>query len=147
MWNDLIFGWIQYNHKDAKGRKEPPAGNVSCGRVLTFGNGCDSSRQKRPDFRQHFLKAFAWAAGAGVVSAELFEKLLVTMHDAVAGLDVRFGRIALAAFAHDLKSSGPRNGCVRVAYEAPFVWAEGYSLQRDVQESHLTVTFTIVTGW
>ena len=64
---------------------------------------------------QHFLKAAARAADAGIVAAELFNELFVTVHDAVAALDSGFGRIALAALARARKSWAARRSRCRVA--------------------------------
>ena len=45
------------------------------------------------------MKAFVGAAGAGVVSAELFEELFVAVDDPGAAFYLGFGGEAFAAFA------------------------------------------------
>lgn len=67
-----------------------------------------SRRQKRPDFMQHFLKAPPGSAGTRIVPAEFLGKLLVSMNDLDATLDVRFGREALATFICGFESRNPR---------------------------------------
>jgi hypothetical protein len=57
---------------------------------------------------QHFLKPARGAAGAEVIAAELFEQLFVAVHDPLAALDARLGRIAFPALAAHFKRSGPR---------------------------------------
>jgi hypothetical protein len=52
---------------------------------------------KRPERRQHFLKAPSGTARTQVVAPELLDQLLVAMHDAVAAPYLRFGGIALAS--------------------------------------------------
>ncbi len=83
-------------------------------------SGCShggSRRQKRPDFRQQFLKAFAGAAGAGVFSAELFEQFLVAMNDPHAAFDVRFGWEAALALTGALESRAGRAGVTGFAWD------------------------------
>jgi len=53
---------------------------------------------------QHFLKPFIRSARAGIVSAELFEKLFIGVDDALAAFDVCSGRVTPAPFAGALKS-------------------------------------------
>jgi hypothetical protein len=48
------------------------------------------------------LAASAWTE---IVAAELFFQQLVAVDDAIAGLNLRFGRIAAASFAHGLERS------------------------------------------
>jgi hypothetical protein len=43
------------------------------------------------------LKALSGAAGAEIVTAELFNQQLVAMHDAIAAADTRLGGITLAS--------------------------------------------------
>jgi hypothetical protein len=64
---------------------------------------------------QHFLKAAAGTADAGIVPAELLDQLFVAVHDAVAALDVRLRGITGAAFARARKSSATVRGRRRVA--------------------------------
>lgn len=83
-------------------------------------SGCShggSRRQKRPDFRQQFLKAFAGAAGAGVFSAKLFEQFLVAMNDPHAAFDVRLGRVAAPALTGALESRAGRAGVTGFAWD------------------------------
>jgi hypothetical protein len=86
----------------------------------TSHNSRDSSRQKRPEFRQHFLKAFTGTARARVVTTELLDEFLVAMHDAGTSLDMRLGGITLVPLARDLKTRTPQSWCVRMPYESPF---------------------------
>jgi hypothetical protein len=58
---------------------------------------------------QHLLKPAAGTAGARVVAAELFEKLLVAVHDAIATLNARLGRIAFAPLTRYLETGTARN--------------------------------------
>jgi hypothetical protein len=62
--------------------------------------------------KQQHLTASARVAGAGIVSAEFFDQVLVAVDDAITAFDVRLGGETVAAFAGDLKSgralpSGP----------------------------------------
>ena len=89
---------------------------------LTCCNALDWPRQKRPVRRQQFLKAFVRPARARIIAAELFDQLLVAVHDAQAALDVRLGREAAPAFTHPLESRAGRdtdlpNDPVRVAWD------------------------------
>jgi hypothetical protein len=52
---------------------------------------------KRPERIQQFLKSASGAAGAEVVASELFDELLVAVHDAVAAPDVGLRGITLAS--------------------------------------------------
>jgi hypothetical protein len=61
---------------------------------------------------QHFLKPASGAADARIVAAELFEQLFVAVHDPVAALDARLGRIAGAPFARARKSWAVRRSRV-----------------------------------
>jgi hypothetical protein len=60
---------------------------------------------------QHFLKAAARAAGAGIVAAELLVQLFVAVDDALAALDMGLGGEPTAAFAAALKRSAARRSC------------------------------------
>jgi hypothetical protein len=53
---------------------------------------------------QQFLKPAAGTARAWVVTAELFEKLLVAVHDALAAFDARLGREAFATLTRGLET-------------------------------------------
>jgi hypothetical protein len=102
-------------------RKRPPAGKSPAGGRATSRKNPYSSHQKRPDLRQHFLKALTGAAWAWVVPTKFLDQFLVAMHDAGTRLDMRLGRETLAPFAGHLKTRTPRNSCVRSPYEPPFV--------------------------
>jgi len=52
---------------------------------------------KRPERRQHFLKAFSGAARAQIVAPEFLDQLLVAVDDAIAAAHARFGRITPAS--------------------------------------------------
>ena len=58
--------------------------------------GC-SLPSKRPERRQHVLKAFAGAAGAQIAAPEFFDQLLVAVDDAIAAAHARFRRITPAS--------------------------------------------------
>jgi hypothetical protein len=57
---------------------------------------------------QQFLKPTAGIAWARVVAAELFEKLFVSVHGAVAAFDSGFRREALLTFACRLETKTGR---------------------------------------
>jgi hypothetical protein len=62
-----------------------------------------SLHRNLPDFRQHFLKAPARAAGAQILPAKLFEKLLVLVNDAKTAFDASFGRMPFTALTASLE--------------------------------------------
>jgi hypothetical protein len=64
-----------------------------------------SGRQKQPVRRQQRLKRPRGAAWARIVAAELLDKLLRAADNAVAALDSRLRREALAPLARDRESS------------------------------------------
>jgi len=70
---------------------------------------------------QQFLKPTAGQARAGIVAAELFDQVLVTVHDPVAALDVRLGREATPTLAR--------------RFETPTVNATGRGLYRRASRS------------
>lgn len=72
---------------------------------------CAAIRQKRPRFRQHFLKAPPGIAGARIVPAQFLQQFLVSVDEAMAPLDPSFAREPAAALAHDLKSSLDPRAC------------------------------------
>ena len=57
---------------------------------------------------QQFLKPTAGQARAGIVAAELFDQVLVTVHDPVAALDVRLGREATPTLARRFETETGR---------------------------------------
>jgi hypothetical protein len=57
---------------------------------------------------QQCLKAAAGAARAWIVAAQLFEQFFIAVDEPHATLDMGFGRVTLAAFAHRFKSDEPR---------------------------------------
>lgn len=52
---------------------------------------------------QHFLKALAGTAGAGIVASEFLKEFLVSVDDPVAAHDARLGWESFAAFTHLLE--------------------------------------------
>jgi hypothetical protein len=54
---------------------------------------------------QQFLKPATGTAQARVVAPELFEKLLVPVHDAISAFDPGLGRVALPTLARGLETS------------------------------------------
>jgi hypothetical protein len=72
-------------------------------------NATGSPRQNRPDRMQHFLKAPVGPARARIVSAELFDQLLVAVNDPDAAFNVRFGREAATALTGALESRAGRD--------------------------------------
>jgi hypothetical protein len=100
-------------------------------RGIIANNNCGLRRQKRPDFRQQFLKPFVGAAGARVVAAELFEELFVAVNDARAAFYVGFGGVASAAFAGGFKSRSGRN-IARCDRRAGFAWDTSFRERRKV---------------
>jgi len=65
---------------------------------------------------QHRLKPKARAAWTWVIATQLFNELFVPIHDAIAALDLSFGREALPAFASYLKTSVGRGGSCMYAW-------------------------------
>jgi hypothetical protein len=61
-------------------------------------------RRNRPLRIQHFLKAFAGAAGALIVAPELFRKRFVAMDNTLTAFDAGFRREPFSALTHDLES-------------------------------------------
>ncbi len=59
---------------------------------------------------QQRLKAAARATGAGIVTSQFLDKLLVAVDDALAAFHVGLGREAPAAFACALKSRAVPQG-------------------------------------
>jgi hypothetical protein len=65
---------------------------------------------KRPDLRQHFLKASSRIAGTQIVAAKFLQQLFVVVYDSVTAFDAGFGGESFAALATALE----RRRCRRV---------------------------------
>src|SRR4051794_12073320 len=90
-------------------RTQVRPGTFRCrGEFSSANNDSDSRRQNRPDFMQQFLKPLVRATRAGVITAELFQQLLIAVNHSCAAFHVRFRGIPAAALAGALKSRGGR---------------------------------------
>jgi hypothetical protein len=79
--------------------------------VVKF-NGCnapDSRRQNRPVRMQQFLKALVGSARARIFPAELFDELLIAVHDTRAALHMCFRWESAPALTGALESRGDRD--------------------------------------
>jgi hypothetical protein len=61
--------------------------------------------------KQHCLKAATGAARARIVAPKLLVQFFVAMYDALAALDVRFGREPLAPLTGALERSAADRSC------------------------------------
>lgn len=75
--------------------------------VVSRGSSHPSTfRQKRPVFRQHFLKPATGAAGTRIVPTQLLRQVLVPVNDAIAAFDLRLARESAATLTRVLESRG-----------------------------------------
>lgn len=72
---------------------------------------CATRHQKRPERRQHALKAVAGAAGTEVISPELLMELLVAVDDAHSALDPGLGRVAASPLSGRLERKTDCRSC------------------------------------
>jgi hypothetical protein len=95
----LISTCCVYRFRHA-GTRGPPERTPLASRGNTH---CARHRQNRPARKQHRLKAASRPARARIIATQLFDQLLVAVHDALPALYARLRREAVSTLAGPLK--------------------------------------------